>query len=625
VPGIGRTLLLLWAAAAAAREPFTMSDLWTWRTAGDARISPDGQRVVWVEQWNGREQNSAFSNLQSATGGGRDVRALTSGAWRDWQPRWSPDGARLAYLSERGGTVHIRVRRMDSGQEAEAGDAPLSFAWAPDGQWIAFTARVPRKTALDWLPESLLPRVVTGDPAPVEIFVTPAAGGRARQLTHDSFARRGAPAWMPNGQWILNAAERAPDGAAPLEGAEIYAIHVADGAVRRLTEHSGPDEDPLPSPDGSKIAWIRSETRPPAYAIRKLYVMNADGRRARPLTGSLDRDAAAPQWSSDSRTVYFLADDRGATHVYAARNDGTVRQVTNRPERLRGLTLADNGRAATVRTAETDGGSVLTFAVDLPGGVSSVASPNEKLLAERDIGPVEEIRFEAEGRAFQEWLTKPLRTDPARQYPLLLDVRDDPRAMCSAEFDLRGQVLAARGFAVLCANPRGTPGYGEEFGNVLRTRFPGDDFDDLMRGVDAAVARGGIDPKRLMISGGVLAAWALGHTDRFRAAVARHPVADWFGAVALARDGYRRVARTMGALPWEDPDQYAKHSPIAFAQSFKTPTLVIARGPDAQAGELYFALQTRKVDSGLLQFPDDDKPGTAVEELEAMLAWLARW
>ena len=135
---------------------------------------------------------------------------------------------------------------------------------------------------------------------------------------------------MPDGQWILNSAARAPDPSQPLEGAEIYGIHVTDGEVRRLTEHAGPDEDPLPSPDGARIAWIAADARPPAYAVRKLWVMGVDGNRRKVLTGSLDRDVRHPQWSSDSRTVYFLADDRGATHVYAARNDGTVRQVRPR-------------------------------------------------------------------------------------------------------------------------------------------------------------------------------------------------------------------------------------------------------------------------------------------------------
>lgn len=608
------------------REPFTADDLWDWHSASDAQISSDGRRIAYVEELKDRQSDAAWSNLWLATADGRLRQRLTEGPWRDDWPRWSPDGERIAYRSNRTGGAGIRVRRLDSGADsAVVAATPDSLAWSPDGRSIAFTAWVPRTTAADWAPPAILPHLASGIAGSEELFIVPAGGGAARQITHDSFVKRGSPVWTPDGRWILNAAERAPDAASPLEGAELYAVQVADGSVRRLTEHPGPDENPVVSPDGAKVAWIRAETRPAGYAIRKLYVMNADGSRVRALTGSLDRNVVAPQWSSDSRTVYFLADDQGSTHVYLARNDGTVRQVTNRVERLRGFSLADNGRAATVRWAATDAGSVVTFAVDLPGGVTTVAAPNDALLAGRDIGPVEELRFESAGKNLQAWLTKPLRMEPGRRYPLLLDVHDDPRAMCGPEFGLRAQILAARGLLVLCVNPRGTPGYGEDFGNLLSTRFPGDDFDDLMRGVETAAARPDVDPQRLMLAGGLLAAWAIGHTDRFRAAVARHPIAEWVSGVALAPDGFRRAAAWMGAMPWDDPDQYVKHSPLFSASSFKTPTLVIAGESDPGAEELYFALQARKVDRALVHIPGDGKPGTAVLELETILAWLARF
>jgi dipeptidyl aminopeptidase/acylaminoacyl peptidase len=604
--------------------------MWAHRTVEDPQITADGRRVVYVEGWNDREKDAAYANLWLLSADGRERRALTAGPWKDRSPRWSPDGMRLAWLSGRGGG--IRVLSLDAVREIEIaipGAPPMSLAWSPDGRSVAYTARVPRSSSAPWAPAALLPLLETGLSAePVEIFVVSVSGGVPRQLTHDSMVSRGPPVWTPDGQWILNSAERAPGAAQPLEGAEIYGIGVADGEVRRLTEHLGPDEDPLPSPDGSKIAWIAADPRPAAYAVRKLWVMSVDGTRVKVLTGSLDRDVMCPQWSSDSRTVYFLADDRGATHVYAARNDGTVRQVSDRAERLRWFSLADNGRAVTVRSNANDVGSVVSFPVDLPGGVATLAAPNQALLATRDIGSRDEIHFSSGGKDVQGWLVRPLRMDASRQYPLLVDVDgaepagDAPHAMCGAEFSLRAQIFAARGFAVQCVNPRGTPGYGEDFGNLLRTRFPGDDFDDLMRGVDVAIAKGGIDPRHVFLAGGLLAAWTIGHTDRFAAAVIRRPIAEWTSAVALGPDGYRRAA-WMGALPWDDPDQYVQHSPLFFARNFKTPTLVI--GDDVQSRELYFALQARQVDSALVRLADDHKPSTQVLELESELAWLGRW
>ena len=610
-------LFLLLTLTLPAREPFSPSDLWTWRQAAEPEIDAAGTRVVYVEHWQDRITDTACANLWQVSVDGRRREAVTSGSRRDRSPHWSPDGTRIAYLSDSEGSVQVRIHSMDSGEDRAlaAGLRPLALAWSPDGESIAFTAMLPPRVDAPWAPPALLPFLVPS-PAAVELFVMPAAGGAPRQLSHDGMAVRGEPAWMPRGDWILTAAGTAAD-------TEIYGTRAADGEVRKLTHHPGPDDGPVPSPDGSKIAWIAAEPNPAAYSIRRLWVMGRDGEHVKVLTGQLDRDVVAPHWSSDSRTIYFLADDHGSTHVYAARTDGTVRQVTSLAGRLEGLSLADSGRAVTVRSTATEGGELVSFAVDLPGGIAILAAPNQHLLAEREMAIAEAFHYDSSGNSIDAWLIRPPHFDASRQYPLLLDVRDDPRSMCGGEFQLRAQILAARGFAVLCANPRGTPGYGEVFGSLLRTRHPGDDFDDLMRGVDAAISRGGVDGHRLVIAGSLLAAWAIGHTDRFRAAVARRPIVDWTADVALAPDGDRR-AGWMGAMPWENPEQYVKHGPIYFAQNFTTPTLVIAGDSAVESQELEFALQRRKVESALVRLEDEHRPSRQVLEMEATLAWLEK-
>jgi acylaminoacyl-peptidase len=307
----------------------------------------------------------------------------------------------------------------------------------------------------------------------------------------------------------------------------------------------------------------------------------------------LDRDATAPQWSSESRTVYFIADDRGSTHVYAARNDGTVRQVTTKPERLTGFSLADNGRAASVRWSATEGGDVVSFTVDVATQPVTLAEPNGKLLADREIGAVEEIGWESAGNRVQGWLVKPAGFDAGKKYPLLVDVEDDPRRMCGVEFSLRAQALAAKGMLVLCGNPRGTPGYGEQFGDLLRTRNPGDDLDDLLRGVEAVVAKGFVDPQRVSLEGGLVAAWALGHAERFGRMVARKPVVIW-----------------------------GERSPILAAGNFRTPTLILAPEGDGQAGLLWKALEGNRVAREWMRWTGE-RPGDRVAEVEAVAAWLS--
>jgi acylaminoacyl-peptidase len=600
-----KVAILLFAMALGAfgqRPPFTLDDLWTWRTPSDPRIRPDGRLLVYTERYQEKASETERSNLWIASTDGRERRPFTEGAWRDSSPRWSPGGERLAWISDRGGKARLRVRRLDAAPEIqiEVDGAPLAFAWSADGLQLAVIARpaAPPEPP-SWAPPSILPRL-RRPVTPPQVFVVPAAGGPVRQVSRSAAGCVGEPAWALDAKSVI----------AVCDGA-IVSLRLDGAAAAPLTKDPGLYESPVLSPDGGRIAFLFTERKPQTYTLRKLWVMNADGTRARPLSGSLDRDAASPQWSSESRTVYFIADDRGATHVYAARNDGTVRQVTDKPERLTGFSLADTGRAVSVRSAATDGGSVYSFTVDVPTQPVTLAEPNARLLAEREIAAVEELAYDSDGQRVQAWLVKPPGFDPARKYPMLLDVADDPRRMYGVGFSLRAQIVAARGFVVLRANPRGSPGYGEQFGHLLRTRYPGDDFDDLMRGVDAAIAKGFIDAGRVSIAGGLVAAWALGHTTRFHRAVARRPIVDW--AVDLSR------AAPMGAMPWEDPEQYVKRSPLFSAGNFQTPTLILAPEHDAQADQLYRALAARKVPAEFVRWEGD-----LAVDLEATLAWLAQ-
>jgi acylaminoacyl-peptidase len=323
-----------------------------------------------------------------------------------------------------------------------------------------------------------------------------------------------------------------------------------------------------------------------------------------------------------------LADDAGATQVYAARADGSVRQVTRRHDRLTGFSLADNGRATAVRWSASEGaveaGTVVSFAVDLPGGVIALAAPNDELLAAREIAPAEEFRFDSHGRSIQAWLTRPARFDPARAYPLVVDVEDQPRAMHGVETRLEIQMLAARGWLVLTLNPRGTPGYGEVFANLLPTAYPDDAFEDAMRGVDAVLGKGLGDPRRVAMVGGLLASWALGHRGNLRTVVVTEPVADLAARAWQSSASLRRMTALLGAPPWQDPQLYAKHSPLSWAPDFKTPALVIARPGDEAAAALATALAIPQLDCAVLTLSPGLNPADRVLEWQGILAWLEK-
>ncbi len=665
------------AAAWAAGKPLTSDTVWDLRTVSDPQITKDGKSVVYVLGWNDRMSDAMHSNLWMVGSDGKDPRPLTTGAFKDSSPRLSPDGARLAYLSNRSGRPQIRVRWMDSGQEAQITDlqdAPSGIEWSPDGKWIAYAARVPAKPS--WsvkAPEKPNgakwadpPIVVTRlrwradgsgviQPGFRHVFIVPSTGGAPRQITSGDFdhasSGRGAEtiSWSPDSQTIYTSAIRTPDADYSLEGGEIYAFSVKDGAVKQLTRRKGPDMNPTPSPDGRKIAYTGFDFRLQSYNVTNLYVMNADGGDPKPLTASLDRDVRSPVWSWDSKTLYFLADDHGASQLYSVAADGgAVNKITDGRWRLGSayasndpITLANNGAVATTRSSLTEPADIVVIRSHRKNDITRITGANESLLADRDLGQIEEVSYDSfDGKTIQGWIVKPPHFDPSKKYPLLLQIHGGPHAMYGVEFQHEFQTQAARGFVVLYTNPRGSTGYGEEFGNVIHTRYPGDDYLDLMKGVDMMIAKGYVDPKKLCVTGGsgggLLTAWIIGHTDRFAAAVSQYPVTNWITQVGTADGGYNHAALWMKSMPWDNPKQYMDHSPIFFAKNFKTPTMVLTgeadlRTPMAESEELYFALKSMKVPAVLVRIPDEPHgirgahPSHRIAKMEHVIGWMEKW
>ena len=551
--------------AATPRQAPGPADLALWRLASDPRLSAAGTEVVYVENRTDRSRNTTYTNLYLISSDGLHPRTFTEGEVHDRSPRWSPDGSRLAWLRSQAAGGPSAIWVSNSAAPAPAALTALAmpvtaFAWSPDGKSIAFLSDK-------------------------HLFVIASGGGEPRRLAGADLHFEGEPAWTPDGENLV-CAEKA---------GEIFAIRAAEGTVRQLTRTGEINREPVPSPDGSKIAFTASASKP-FYSVRRLWVMNADGSRSRQLGGTLDRDVRYPQWSNDSRTVYFIADDRGATHVYLARNDGTVRQLTDRRERLDGFSLADNGRAVTVRSSAGEGSAVFTFMDDVPAGGYTLVDVDQQLLAERNWGTVEEMPFQSGGKAMQAWLVKPFDFNPARKYPLLAEVADSPPRLLGVEFPLRAHVLAASGLVVLRVNSRGTPSFGEEFGDLLPTEIAEGPAEDLVKAIDVVLAKGYIDARRIYAAGGASAAWLLGHSTRFAGIIADHPLADLTA--------------------------YPAHSPIAFAETFQTRTLILAATPDSQAEKLQAALQKQKVEVTVFRSAPD--PQAQVHELEAIKAFLTQ-
>ena len=488
-------------------------DIFNLQFAADPQISPDGSRIVYVRQFSDIMTDKHASNLWILNFEGTDHRALTSGNYSDSSPRWSPDGTRIAYVSDREGKPQIFVRWMDSGQTARLTDLdqpPGDLSWSPDGKLIAFTSPVefePPKVAnlpkppegAKWAdPPKLYDRLIYRfngrgylRPAFTQLFVVAADGGAPRQLTTGNFphggtafAGNGEPVWTPDGKYLIFAANLRPDFEYQPLNSEVYELSVADGNVKPLTDRKGPDDSPAISPDGKLIAYTGFDDRYQGHQTTHLYLMDRDGGNPRVATPKLDRDVIGPRWAADGSGIYFLYDDQGDTKFAFWSLNGAVRDLAahlgsggSSYSGGAAFTVAKDGRFAVTQGTSSDPGDIAAGRVS-DTKLRVLTALNQQLFAGKKLGGVEEFWFNSslDQRKIQGWIVKPPDFDPARKYPLILEIHGGPFANYGDRFDSIKQIWAANGYVVLYVNPRGSTSYGEEFGNLIHHAYPGDDF-----------------------------------------------------------------------------------------------------------------------------------------------------
>jgi acylaminoacyl-peptidase len=479
------------------------------------------------------------------------------------------------------------------------------------------------------------------------LFVVPAEGGTPRKLTDGPFDH-GSPAWMPDGETILVSANRRPDKDHEPSDSEIYAVDVAAGSMAALTDRYGPDGNPRPSPSGELVAYTGYDDRLQGYQVAELYVMNPDGSGSRLLSGDFDRSVGSISWAPDGSGIFFGYDDEGNGKVGFMDLQGGAEEVlenvqglsTGRPYSGGQFSVAPGGRVAfTLGTPYHP--AELALAAGPGGSVRALTDLNSDLLGHLELGSVEEFWWESsfDGRPIQGWIVKPPGFDPSRSYPFILEIHGGPFANYGDRFAAEIQLYAAAGYVVLYTNPRGSTSYGEEFGNLIHHAYPGQDYDDLMSGVDAVIDQGYVDADQLFVTGGsgggVLSAWIVGHTDRFRAAVVQKPVINWFSFVLHADGPGYFYKYWFPGPPWEYMEHYMERSPLSYVGNVTTPTMLLTgeqdyRTPMSESEQFYAGLQIQGVPSMLVRVPDAShgiasKPSNLMAKVQHILAWFEEW
>ena len=644
---------------------FTGADLFGLSVAGDPQISPNGKTIVYVR----KSGDIMTDRMQSAlwlidVASGRQTPFATAGS----SPRWSPDGTRIAYVAGDGDQSQLFVRWLETGASARVtslpGD-PDALAWSPDGTRLAYVAKVagegttlgkaPAKPeGAKWAaPLEVIDRVTYRDdgggyrkPGYAHVFVVAADGGAARQLSFGRFDDEGPLSWSADGRRIVFSAIRTPDAERQVMNTDVQQIDVATGELTALTTRDGPDAGARWSPDGARLAWVGFDDKRRGYENAQLYVGGADGAAPRSLTGALDRSVEEARWARDGRSLYASYDDHGQRKLARVGMDGRTTMLADnlqgsgldRPYTGGDFSVSDGGTIAYTGGDPSAPADVWVISGGKPRRLTQL---NAVMTGAKALATVRRVAVTApDGRPIDAWLAVPPNRAEGTRVPLILEIHGGPHSAYGPTFATDMQLYAAAGYAVLWTNPRGSTSYGAEFANLIDKNYPSADYDDLMASVDAAIAAGVADPNQLFVTGGsgggVLTAWIVGKTNRFKAAATQKPVINWLSE-ALTMDGTLFTSRYWFArLPWEDPMSYWTRSPLSLVGNVKTPTLVVVgsddyRTPVSESEQYYAALQIANVPTALVKVPGAShggftaRPSQSAAKAAAILAWFDRY
>ena len=652
-----------------ANNTFRNLDVFELRYVRDPQISPDGTKIVYVRTEMDIMKDGRTSSLWIINSDGTNHQKLTSNTFNESNPVWSPDGKRISFISssddENGSEIHVywmNSRQYSSISQLDG--SPRSLKWSPNGNYLAFIMFVPEKT-LQLVTPPRKPKNANWAEKPritdrlkheadgsgymkegfSQIFMISSTGGKPIQVTKEKFNHYSFD-WMSGSDGFVFSSNYTEDWEYDFRNSEIYSISVNGSNLQQLTDRNGPDMGAAVSPDGKSIAYLGYEDKVQTYQINNLTIMHIDGSNKRTINIDLDRNIESLKWSADGKNLYFMYDNYGNTKIATTNLTGRVRKLIDdvggtsigRPYGGGSFSVSSEGEISYTLTSPYHPADIGYYEGN---SFKRLTNLNNDLLRGKDLGVIEEIWYNSsvDGRKIQGWIAKPPGFDKEKKYPLIVENHGGPISNYGDRFSPEILLYSAAGYVVFYPNPRGSTSYGEEFGNLLYRNYPGDDYHDVMDGVDKMLELGYIDMENLFVTGGsaggIMTAWIIGKTDRFKASAVIKPVMNWISKTLVADNYYGYAHSRYEGQPWENFNHYWSFSPISLVGNIETPTMVMVglndlRTPPSESKQLYHALKLRKIETVYVEIPGayhniSNKPSQLITKIDHILYWFNKY
>jgi dipeptidyl aminopeptidase/acylaminoacyl peptidase len=660
-------LALIFSAAASANRGITPEDYFAFHFLNDAKLSPDGKQVAYVLTVIDQQKNRRNSSIWLVAVDGQSApRRLTVEGSNASSPRWSPDGTRLAFISNRtvetpaaGATAEasrpqLCVLHMDGGEAqvlTHLKNGVNSFQWSPDGKrFVALSRTGPsdqiaasaRKSDVRHYKHISYKFNDTGwfDDKRGHLWIIDAASGKEKQITEGEDWNDADPQWSPDSTRIAFVSDRTGKEYDGGHNKDVWVIPADGGALTRISDHAFEDDMPRWSPDGKQIAFAGRTAR---REFAKLYVAPSTGGPSVRVVENFDLIPTDLHWGPRANELRFETGTKGTTQVF--RVDMTahkVEPVTSGERGIRGFDMNERAGLMTYLANDFQHLDDVYVAKLDASGERQLTHANAKLWAELDTARVERMPYKStDGWPIDGFLVKPVGWQSGKKYPLVLSIHGGPAGQYGVDWYHEFQVYAAKGYAVFFCNPRGSTGYGQKFERGIQNNWGGMDYQDVMTGLDAALKQNPwIDADHMGVTGGsyggYLTNWIVGHTNRFKAAVTLRSVSNFVSDDGTRDGAYGHEDDFKGPL-FDDLDQYWDASPLKYAKNVKTPTLVLHSDNDfrvpIEQGEQWFrALQHYGVTSEFVIFPRENhnltrtgEPKHIIESLNWQLYWFDRF